>query len=56
MRVVALCNKLSRSKLKGDEVESPKIGHRPIVSNMTTGTQIQVSQSILCQVMDQEVG
>ena len=43
MRVVALCNKLSRSKLKGDEVESPKIGHRPIVSNMTTGTQIQVS-------------
>ena len=27
----------------GDEIESPKLGHRPIVSNMTTGTQIQVS-------------
>lgn len=42
MRVVALCNKLSRSKLKDGEVESPKLGHRALVSNMTSGNQAQV--------------
>ena len=42
MKVVALCNKLSRSRQKLGGVDEPPMVEAPVVSNMTTGKTVEV--------------
>ena len=44
MKVVALCNKLSRSRQKLGGVEEPPVVEAPVVSNNTTGKSVEVSE------------
>ena len=44
MKVVALCNKLSRSRQKLGGVEEPPVVEAPVVSNNTTGKSVEVRE------------
>jgi hypothetical protein len=57
MKVVALCNKLSRSKssqLRGDEAgaEASAEENPPVVSNKTTGKTMEVTFELLSLLLE----
>jgi len=50
MKVVALCNKLSRSRQKLGGVEEPPVVEAPVVSNNTTGKSVEDDNFVLSAI------